>query len=163
MRKIEITQYSLTELENLLNSKEDYKVGIRLMACIQIAKGATSRDIEDFYDMSYSRICHWVKRLNEFGVDGLKNSPKTGRKSHLKQEDFERIKKIILYHSPAEFGFRHSSWNGTILTDFINREFNCQYKKAAVYRMIGNKLGLFFQKGKGFIAESNNMVLEERI
>lgn len=163
MKKIEITQYSLAELQAILNSREEYKIGIRLMACIQIAKGATSRDIEDFYDMSYSRICHWVKRLNEFGVDGLKNSPKTGRKSHLSLEDFEKLKIIILYHKPTEFGFKQSTWNGTILTEFINREFNCQYKKAAVYRMIGNKLGLFFHKGKGFLPEAKKLVLETRI
>ena len=43
MQKLEITSMSVSEIENLLKSKEDYKTAARLVSILPIAEGESSR------------------------------------------------------------------------------------------------------------------------
>jgi transposase len=73
MRKLEITPMSASEIEDILKSKEDYKIALRLVSILPIAKGESSRKAQELLLLSHNQICIWVKRFNEFGLEGLKD------------------------------------------------------------------------------------------
>jgi len=131
MAKPIITNYSVEEMESMLMSNPDYQIGMRLMACIQIAKGTSSRKLQEFYYKSHSRYLVWANRFNAAGIEGLKNLPGRGRKPKLSNEDLKAIRQIVLKESPGEYGYNTETWTGPLLIDFIKKEFAVEYKKAA--------------------------------
>jgi len=161
MAKPIITNYSVEEMESMLMSNPDYQIGMRLMACIQIAKGTSSRKLQEFYYKSHSRYLVWANRFNAAGIEGLKNLPGRGRKPKLSNEDLKAIRQIVLKESPGEYGYNTETWTGPLLIDFIKKEFAVEYKKAAIYVILKNRLGLSYQKGKGFFPESDSQKREE--
>lgn len=153
MKKIEILNYSVEDMITLLNSNPDHIVGLKLLALIQIAKGRSSRELEEIFFKSHSRICVWAKNFNEHGIEGLRNKKGRGRHSRLSKTALDKIKEIVLEKSPEEYGYNTATWNGMLLIDLIERKFKIRYKKANIYVILKRKLGLSFQKGKGFYPE----------
>ena len=104
MKKLVIKNHTIKDLINLLHSKPDYAVGVRLMAIIQIAKGKSSRELEDIFDKSHSRYCVWVKYFNNFELEGLKDQKRSDRIPILIEEELGEIKDIVLNTTPEEYG-----------------------------------------------------------
>lgn len=154
MRKLSIPNYSVAELEALLNSNPDYVVGMRLMALIQIKKGMSSRQLQELYYKSHSRFCAWVNNFNKEGIEGLKNKPKSGRKSKLSAGQLNEIKDVLLNKKPEEYGYNTATWNGPLLIDFVEKQFRVKYKKAQIYNVI-KSLGFTFQKGRAKYFEAD--------
>lgn len=161
MRKLEILNHSAKDLLDILRSNADYLTGVRLLALIQIAKGKSSRDLEDIFDRSHSRFCVWVNNFNEYGLEGLKDKSGRGRISRLCKSELEELKDVVLNKSPEEYGYNTATWNGLLLIDFIENKYHISYKKANIYVILKQKLGLSFQKGKGFYPEQDKELREE--
>jgi transposase len=161
MKKVDIGNYSVEELEDLLKSKPDYVVGIRIMALIMLVRGMSSRELEKFYHKSHSRFCVWAKNFKEKGVEGLKNEARSGRKPKLSKEQLEELNEIILNHNPDEYGYNSGVWTGMMLIDLINKKFNIAYKKPSIYKILQDKLGLTYQKGRGYYPDANKEIREE--
>lgn len=161
MKKLEILNYSVEDLLDLLRSNADYLTGVRLLALIQIAKGKSSRDIEDIFDRSHSRFCVWVNNFNEYGIEGLKDKSGRGRNSRLSISELAELKNVVLNKSPEEYGYNTATWNGLLLIDYIEKKYHTSYKKANIYVILKKKLGLSFQKGKGFYPEQDKELREE--
>jgi transposase len=154
MQKLQITSYRVEELESYLKSCKDKTQKLRLMACIQIAKGASSRDLKEVYHHSHSQYCAWVKRLNESGIEGLKDKAKPGRRAKLSLEQWQQIKQMMLSESAEQHGYNSSTWTAAMLIDYIQKQYQVGYKQAAIYVILKQKLGLSYQKGKGFYPEA---------
>ncbi|MFC2087125.1 transposase [Bacteroidota bacterium] len=156
MQKLTIPNYSIEEMEALLNSNPDYIVGMRLIALIQIKKGMSSRQLQELYYKSHSRFCVWANNFNKKGIEGLKNKPKSGRKPKLGDAQLEEIKNVLLAKRPIDYGYNSGTWNGPLLIDFIKKRYGIKYKKAQVYNIIKG-LGFTFQKGRAkyFEADEN--------
>jgi len=161
MRKLEILNHTAEDLLGLLHSNSEYTTGVRLLALIQIAKGKSSRDLEDIFDRSHSRFCVWVNNFNKYGIDGLKDKSGRGRISKLSKSELEELKDVVLNQSPEEYGYNTATWNGLLLIDFIENKYHISYKKANIYVILKKKLGLSFQKGKGFYPEQDKELREE--
>ena len=155
MKKIEIPNYTVEDLLKLLHSNQNYIIGIRLLALIQIAKGKSSRKLEDIFDKSHSRFCVWAKNFNKYGIEGLKDKKGRGRNSRISKSELDELTHIVLNKSPEEYGYNTGTWNGMLLIDFIENKYQIKYKKANIYVILKRKLGLSFQKGKGFYPEQD--------
>ena len=160
MRKLEVINYSVSELESLLKSNKDYTIGIRLLALIQIKKGLSSRELKPLFYKSHSRYCIWVKRFNDYGIKGLEDKPGRGRKSKLSEEQKNRIKQLIVEQSPSEHGFNSATWTGPLLIDWIQKEFGVTYKRSQIYNILKG-LGLSFQKSRPSYAEADKKQQKE--
>lgn len=154
MQKLSIPKYSIEELENLLYSNSDYIIGMRLAALIQIKKGMSSRQLQDFYYKSHSRICVWVNNFNKYGIKGLANKKKSGRKPLLGNEQKRELYDVLSNNRPFEFGYNTATWNGPILRDFIKKKYDIEYKKAQIYNIL-KSLGFTFQKARGRYPEAD--------
>jgi len=152
---------SVSDIEALLKSKEDYKIALRLFSILPIAKGESSRKAQELLLLSHNQICIWVKRFNEFGIEGLNDRPKTGRKPKITNEQLNWLKNVVLNESPTNFGFNTETWTAPLLVKVIKKHCNITYSDDMVYVILKKKLCLTHKKGKGFYAEAKPEVREK--
>jgi transposase len=152
--KLSIVGATASEIKQLLRKDEKYMIGVKLYAIYQIANGAVSRDLEKIYNVSFKAVCNWVHEFNQYGIEGLKDKPKSGRKPKLSQESLISIKSLILNTKPSSYGYNTSTWTGPLLIDYISKEYGVIYKKAQIYNIM-KLLGLSYQKGKGIYPEAD--------
>lgn len=160
MQKLTIPNYTVEELESLLNNNPDYIIGARLLALIQIKKGMSSRKLEELFYKSHSRFCTWVKNFNKSGIDGLKNKHRSGRKPKLDQTQKAVLKSVLQNNRPSDFDFNTALWNGPIVVEFVKNRFGVEYKKAQIYNLL-KELGFTFQKARGKYPEADSVLREE--
>jgi transposase len=151
-RKQFITNYTIKEMEDLLHSKEDFRIAMRLMTCVLVAKGFSVTELQKiFYYKSAARYFFWARRFNDEGLKGLIDREGRGRKASLMESEYEELKKILLTKSPEEYGFNSKVWNGQVITDLIYKVFGVNYRKANIYIMLKKKLRLINRKSFGVI------------
>lgn len=110
---------------------------------------------EELLLLSHNQICIWVKRLNEEGIKGLYDKPKSGRKMRISEAQLALLKHTVLHKEPSEFGFNTATWTAPLLVKWLQKECNLIYSDDAVYILLKNKLGLTYKKGKGFYPEAS--------
>lgn len=156
MKKLTITSYSIEKIEALIRSKEDYKIALRLLCILQIAKGGSSHKAEELMYLSHNQICQWVNRFNKDGLDGLKDKPRSGRKPRLTLNQLAYFRDIVINKSPEDFGYNTSIWTAPLLIEWAKKELNVKYSDDAIYFILKKKLGLRHKKGKGYFMESDS-------
>ena len=52
--------------------------------------------------LSHRQIFIWAKRLKRFGIEGLRDKPKPGRKFKIQPEQLVHLKRIVLDSSPED-------------------------------------------------------------
>lgn len=138
------------KIRDLLKSKEEYKVALRLQMVYLIHQGKSSREVADIYQVSFKQVLNWVHRFEREGLEGLIDRGGKGRKPNLSVKEMSQIKNTILKKSPAEFGYSSKRWTGPLLLKWINREYGTAYTTTAIYKLL-DKIGVEFQNGKGYV------------
>jgi len=154
MQKLSIPNFTVKQLETLLTTNPDYIVGMRIMALIQVKKGMTSRQLEEFYYRSHSRYCEWVKNFNLSGVQGLKNKHRSGRKPLLTDQQRATLFDVLKNNRPEDFNFNSATWSGPLVGEYIKKVYGVEYKKAQIYNIL-KALGFTFQKARGKYPEAD--------
>ena len=126
---------------------------MRLYAVYQVAKGQSSRKLEELYNTSFKQITNWVHRFEAEGLEGLKDKKGRGRKDRLTAVQKQRLSEL-LGTPPADHGYNTATWTGPLLLDWIKKEFGVAYKKAQVYNIV-KSLGYSYQKGRGTFPEAD--------
>ncbi len=155
MQKIKFPEHTAEQIEALLKSKEDYKVAARLVSILPLAKGESSRKAQDLLLLSHNQILIWSKRFLELGVEGLKDKPKTGRKSQITEEQLNWLRNLVLNESPQMYGYNTETWTAPLIVQAIEKQCHIKYSDDMVYILLKKKLGLTHKKGKGFYPEAN--------
>jgi transposase len=164
MKRLTVTGYTYDELRALAREKPEIQEVIRFLAVCVVASGCVSRGSADqVLFLSHSRVCYWVKRFNELGLEGLKDKPKPGKPSKLSEAQCAELKRLVLEQSPEIQGFNTATWTGPLLIEWIKREWGIEIKKATIYVLLKKRLGLSYQKGKGIYPEASPENREERV
>lgn len=151
--------YSSDQIRSLFRDDERYTIGIRLYAVYQVSLGKPSRVLEELYNTSFKQITNWVHQFEQGGIEGLRDKPGRGRKSQLSEEQYERVRIVLINETPENHGFNTVTWTGPLLIEYIKNEFGISYKKAQIYNII-KSLGFTYQKGKGTYPESDQLAQE---
>jgi transposase len=151
--------YSPDQIRSLFRDDERYTIGIRLYAVYQVSLGKPSRVLEELYNTSFKQITNWVHQFEQGGIEGLRDKPGRGRKSQLSNEQYERVRQVLINETPEDHGFNTVTWTGPLLIEYIKNEFGISYKKAQIYNII-KSLGFTYQKGKGTYPESDQLAQE---
>jgi transposase len=146
-------QASVSTIKSQLRKDEKFSQGVRLYAIYQIRLGRMAEELEGLYNVSHKSICNWVHSYNRYGINGLKDKPRSGRPSRLDEEQQKKLKEAIM-DKPEKFGYASGVWSGPIVIDYIENTFGVSYKKAQVYNLL-RKLGFTFQRGKAFYPEAS--------
>ena len=111
--------------------------------------------------LSHNQICLWVKRFNEFGVQGLYDKPKSGRKSQISASQLEWLSNVVVNESPTKYDFNTETWTAPLIVIIVEKHCKITYSDDMIYVILKKKLGLTHKKGKGFYAEANPEVREK--
>lgn len=141
------------KIRDLLKSKEEYKVALRLQMVYLIHQGKSSREVADIYQVSFKQVLNWTHRFKQAGIEGLKDKQGRGRKANLNVKEIDQIKDAILNRAPTEFGYSSKRWTGPLLLKWINLEYGTAYTATAIYKLL-DKIGMEFQNGKGYVLQS---------
>jgi len=153
-KTLQIKGYSPEQIKALFSVEEKYTIGLRLYAVYQVATGQSTRKLESLYNTSFKQICNWVHRFEEFGIEGLKDKPRSGRKPRLTDANLEELSNVLQNNRPDEFGYNTATWNGPILKEYIEKHYHILYKKAQIYNLL-KQLGFTYQKGKAQYPEAD--------
>src|SRR5688572_32394459 len=88
------------KIRDLLKSKEEYKVALRLQMVYLIHQGKSSREVADIYQVSFKQVLNWTHRFKQAGIEGLKDKQGRGRKSSLNASEMDQVKNTILNKTP---------------------------------------------------------------
>ena len=157
---LHVQGYSAEDIQSLMNAEDRYKIGIRLYAVYQVAKGKSSRKLEDLYQTSFKQITNWVHRFEKEGIEGLKDKTGRGRKSRVSEKQLERLSHLIKNESPVAYGYHTSTWNGVILMAWIKNHLGIEYQKTQIYNLL-KKIGFSYQKARGIYPEVDRKKQEE--
>lgn len=157
---LQIKGYTAESIKALIRKDERYTIGLRLYAVYQVAKGQSSRKLEDLYNTSFKQITNWVHRFEKEGLEGLKDKKGRGRKDKLTLSQKQEIVKLLKNELPAKYGFNTATWTGPLLISWIKKEFKIEYKKAQIYNII-KALGFSYQKGRGIFPETDKEKQED--
>ena len=144
---------SLLSIKSQLRKDEKFSQGLRLYAVYQIKLGRMAEELEELYNVSHKSICNWVHSYNRYGIEGLKDKPRSGRPSRLNDAQQKQLK-ATLRDKPEKFGYASGVWSGPLVIDYIQKTFGISYKKAQVYNLL-RKLGFTFQRSKAFYPEAS--------
>jgi transposase len=161
MQKIQITSMTAAEIEELLKSKEDYKIASRLVSILPLAKGESSRKAQELLLLSHNQILIWAKRFNEHGLEGLKDKPKSGRIPRITADQLVWLPKVVVEESPTKYEYNTETWTVPLLVDLLKKQCNISYSDDMIYVFLKQKLGLTYKKGKGFYPEANSEKREQ--
>jgi len=146
--------YTSKQIKRLLTSKKSFMVGIRLHVVYQMSLGHSSREVAEWYQVSFKQVCNWVDQFEKQGLEGLKDRPGRGRKPKLSDSQRQRLARLVAEESPSDHGYNSDTWTGPLLIDWIRQNFRVSYKKAQIYNIL-KQLGFSWQKAKGQPAEAD--------
>jgi transposase len=141
-RKVkQLKNYTAEHVEALFERDENYRIGVKLYAVLQLTRGYSSRSLEGFFRTSFKQICNLADRFDAEGVGGLRIKSGRGRRSRLTDEQRGMLKED-LSKSPEAFGNASTKWSGALIGEHIRKAYQIDYKQSAIYnlmRMIGFK------------------------
>lgn len=155
-KTLQLKNYTSEQIKEYFTTEDKYTIGIRLYAVYQVSKGMSTRKLEELYNTSFKQIANWVHRFDKEGIEGLRNKPKSGRKSKLNEHQKQRIKKLVLEETPEKYGYETAIWTGPLIIDWIKKNYSIEYKKAQIYNIF-KQMNLSFQKGKGVYPEADKI------
>src|SRR5450759_1133881 len=88
--------YSPDQIRSLFRNDDRYTIGIRLYAVYQVSLGKSSRTLEELYNTSFKQITNLVHHFEQEGIDGLRDKPGRGRKSQLSDEQYEKLRQVLV-------------------------------------------------------------------
>lgn len=156
----EVKGYTSEQIKGLIDSHKPFVVGLRLHAVYQVSLGHPSREVAQWYQVSFKQVLNWVHQFEEDGLEGLKDRPGRGRKSRLSSEQLQRLSQLVAEELPSEYGYNTDTWSGPLLIDWIQQHFHVTYKKAQIYTIL-KKLGFSWQKAKGQYPEADPALQEQ--
>lgn len=156
---LQVKGYTSEDIQELIKSKSDHEIGIKLLAIYQVSKGMSSRKLEEFYNKSFKQLLNWVHRFEENGIEGLKDKGGRGRKPSLDKGQMERLHELVTKETPSNHGYNTETWTGPLVQNWIEKNMKVVYKKAQIYNIL-HKLNLSHQKARAIYPEADPLAQE---
>ena len=153
-KSLQLLQGEFPEINKRYYNNVKYSEGIRVQVLQQISLGKSRTELSLLFNISTRTIQNWINRFNVSGLEGLKDKHHTGRPPLLSVSQNEELKTIILNKTPLEFTYNTGTWTGALVRDLILRLYQIEIKTAQIYNIL-RKMGLSYQKSKGFYPETH--------
>jgi transposase-like protein len=62
---LKVKGHTPEEIKALIKRDDQYIIGIRLYAVLQVALGRPSRQVEELFGISFKQVTNWVHRFEE--------------------------------------------------------------------------------------------------
>ena len=160
MKRIEIHNANdvRTIIQNEIQSTDQARYQHRLHCILLLSSGRTCADVAALFNDGLRTIQYWAKRFNEYGINGLHDVGRPGRRSSFSDE----TRKIIeqdLRRSPRELGYSQNMWDGKLLSNHLKQKFDIQLKVRRC-QVLFHELGFRLRKPRPVIAKADREAQE---
>jgi|SaaInlStandDraft_1057018.scaffolds.fasta_scaffold188996_1 transposase len=84
-------------------------------------EGHSVPQIAKLLKRNHHTVRDWIKRYQEYGLDGLKRRYSSGRPSSLRDRVSSAIHKVI-DSSPSQYGYPLAIWTALVLQDYLKKD-----------------------------------------
>jgi transposase len=92
---IELTKQQREELENGYRNGKTHSFRQRCQMVLLKSEKRTSQEVVNILGNCEMTVNNWLNRYEQFGIAGLQTRPGRGRKSILRAEDLEQVKRSV--------------------------------------------------------------------
>lgn len=82
-------------LEEAWRVEKDLKVRERILMVLKLQDGLSSYDVGRQHNCPHSKVLYWKYRLEEEGLTGLRDKPRSGRPPKVSSKVMERVKGMV--------------------------------------------------------------------
>lgn len=121
----------------IVNATATSRYHNRVAAVNAVLYGNLPGEVSKWFGVSSRTLTMWVKKVDDFGFESLKDKPKPGALPKL--DDGQRNElDTVLQHPASEFGYK--VWDGNSLSDLIKKKYNIELGVRQCQRLF-HKLG----------------------
>lgn len=132
-----IKSFPISELEKRLAITKDEPLRLKLLCCIQIAKGETVRKVATIFHVSPSAVSLWFKKVNTEGVDSLIRQNNAKRPLKISDEQLDLLVDMVKKQSPELYGYNTATWTAVIIIDWILKTWEIEIKsESTIYNWL---------------------------
>ena len=124
-------------------SASEYK---RAQAVLYKAEGMSSARIAELLGVHWRTVQRYQARYRRYGIEGLKDRPKPGRKPRLPSGARKKLLKAAL-KNPRLFGFLKNNWSLGMLRLYLKKETGVDISEVHVWRLL-KKHGIVYKRPK---------------
>ncbi len=110
----------------------------RLHCVLLISEGHSCCEVADWFGENSRTIERWVRRLQEHGVEGLKDAEHPGRPTKLTTTQLDDLWEDI-ESPPWAYGYRHPIWSGRLLAAYVERKFAVKLSVRQCQRLLKSR------------------------
>ena len=115
------------EAKKFFASSPEARFARRLDAVLLVCEGHPVPQVSNLFGLNPTTIQRWIHRLNEEGLDGLRDKPGRGRPSRLNTDLRDKVRMEIA-DSPDVFGYTQSRWDGKLLSQHLRDHYGVNLK-----------------------------------
>jgi transposase len=141
------------ELRRLARREADGRVASRLIGLANALDGMERGEAARLAGMDRQTLRDWVIRFNEGGVEGLRDRPKSGRRTWLDEGQLASLRALVL-RGPDPERDRVSTWRAKDLCRIVEQRFGVAYSENGMLRLL-HDLGLSWQKARPIHPEAD--------
>ena len=130
-----------------------YRVASRLHAVVLNMEGKAAPEIADALKVHRSKVCLWLRRWQQDGMEGILEGHRPGRPSALSERQRQALADI-LDSGPVAYGFTSGVWTCPMVARVIEEEFSVPYHPAHVSRIL-HDLRFSVQRPKKILAKAD--------
>lgn len=121
MEPVFVRKLRRNERDFLYELMQDKKIGYRAKIIILSYEGYTPSQIEKAINMHVKNVRKWLHRFNEYGIKGILERRKVGRKPRIDAKTVGKIVKIV-ETSPNKLGLPFSTWSLRKLETYLRKK-----------------------------------------
>lgn len=141
------------ELRRLARRESNGRVISRMLAIAHALEGVDRGRAARLAGMDRQTLRDWVIRFNAEGVEGLRDRPKSGRRSWLDEGQQASLRALVL-RGPEPERDGVSTWRAKDLCRTVEQRFGVTYSENGMLRLL-HDLDLSWQKARPVHPEAN--------
>jgi len=129
MKKLTLTNAEVMRdvIRKEISLIEDGNFIHRLDALLLIAHGRNAYEVAKMYGHSPRTLHDWIKGVNSYGLQYLRDEARSGRPSRLSKENLKELKDAV-DRTPESLGYPYGRWDGKLLSEHIHEKYGVSLK-----------------------------------
>ncbi len=155
MRKLEIADPEIMRIaiqQEIVRSDES-RYDHRLHGLLLVAGGQSCQQVAETFGENPRTVQRWVKRFEEYGLDGLREGERPGRPATLDAKQWATLGRDMR-RTPAEFGYATHLWDGKLLSEHLRRRYGVKLGVRQCQRIFG-EMEFRLRKPRPQVAQSD--------
>lgn len=155
MRKLEIADPEIMRIaiqQEIVRSDES-RYDHRLHGLLLVAGGQSCLQVAETFGENPRTVQRWVKRFEEYGLDGLREGERPGRPATLDTKQWAALGRDMR-RTPEEFGLAAHLWDGKLLSEHLRRHYGVKLGVRQCQRIFG-QMGFRLRKPRPQVAQSD--------